>query len=319
MKKFLFLVFLIGLLLISCNSNHQETYNFFAMDTIISLTFYNVDDSKEIAGEVEDIYLKYDAVASDFSSGRNIKSVYDLNKERSVVVNEELKELIDFALEMGKKTDGYYNPFIGRLSHLWKEALAEGKLLTSDVILEELAVMHDTSISFDGFSATLVGDGNLDLGGIAKGYATNKAKEYLASIDCHSYLLNAGFSNIVLGDKFGECFSVGLLKATGNGYFYTLNLKDKSIGTSSIREQSVLIDGKYYSHLLNAKTGYPATDYDSISIIGDNSAILDAYSTACFSMPLEELKEFLALENLDFIVSKDNRLIYKSLGVDDYA
>ncbi len=319
MKKVLFLVFLIGLLLISCNSNHQETYNFFAMDTIISLTFYNVDDSKEIAKEVENIYLKYDAVAGDFTSGRNVKNVYDLNIERSININNELKELINFALEMKEKTAGYYNPFIGRLTHLWKDALAAEKLLADDVIFEELAVMQNTSITIVDSNATLIGSGNLDLGGIAKGYATNKAKEYLDSISCHGYLLNAGFSNIVLGDKFGDSFSVGLLKATKTGYFYTLNLKNKAIGTSSIREQSVLIDGKYYSHLLNAKTGYPATDYDSISIIGDDSAILDAYSTACFSMPITELKAFLALENLDFIVSKDNTLVYKSLGVDDYA
>lgn len=74
-----------------------------------------------------------------------------------------------------------------------------------------------------------------------------------------------------------------------------------------------------YSHLLNPKTGYPAMLYDSISIIGEDSKTLDAYSTACFAMELEELKTFLKNKNLEFVVAKQDKLLFQSEGVEDYA
>ncbi|MDE7161634.1 MAG: FAD:protein FMN transferase, partial [Anaeroplasmataceae bacterium] len=195
----------------------------------------------------------------------------------------------------------------------------EGKLVPEETIQEELAIMNNTSIEFDGLHAKLMGEGNIDLGGIAKGYATSKVQEYLASISCTRYLLNAGSSNIVLGNKNGKEFSVGLSKALAGGYFKTLKMKEKSISTSSIKEQHTKIDGIYYSHLLNPKTGKPATYYETLSIIGEDSKVLDAYSTACFAMDLEEIKTFLNEKNLDFIVSKDGKTLFESIGVKAYA
>ncbi len=305
--------------LVSCTQPiKMDTYTFYAMDTFISLQFYNVDEYQQIGKEVEKIYLSYDQAANDFKES-SIDNIYSLNQNRTAVISEELKELLEFSLKMKEETKGYFNPFIGRLSHLWKEALEENKLVSEEIIERELAIMKNTSLKIEENQVTLLGDGNLDLGGVAKGYATQKAKEYLDSIECHRYLLNAGSSNLVLGDKAGGAFSVGLTRALKDGYFYTLTLKDAAIATSSIREQHKKIDGNIYSHLLNPMTGKPADFYETLSIIGQDSSILDAYSTACFAMELETLKEFLSTKGLDFIVSKDGALLYKSEGVSLYA
>lgn len=318
MKKIflMFLLVLIAFLLVSCSEKiNKKSYTFFAMDTFISITFYNVEDSKDIADKVQDIYYTYDKYASDYSTGSNEMSVYDLNELREGNVTEELKAMLEFALEMQVKTNGYYNPLIGRLSHLWKDALNDMTLVADEVVTNELVIMNESKLIIEKNYVKIEGEANIDLGGIAKGFATNKAKEYLESINCTSFLLNAGSSNIVLGDKNGEEFTVGLSKALDDGYFYTLSAKDTAISTSSIKEQHVLIDDKYYSHLLNPKTGYPAMYYDSISILGPNSGILDAYTTACFCMELEEVEEFLLAEGLDYIISKDNVLLTKSAEV----
>ncbi|MDE7263637.1 MAG: FAD:protein FMN transferase, partial [Anaeroplasmataceae bacterium] len=304
----------------SCSQKEQkETYTFYAMDTFISLTFYNTENSEELARGVEDIYINYSNVADDFQSGISGFTVFDLNQKREGEISEELVELLKFSVLMQKETNGYYNPFIGRLSHLWKEALENKRLVETDIIQIEIEIMNQTSLEIEGLYVRLVGNGNVDLGGVAKGYATSKVKEYLDSMDCHSYLLNAGSSTIVLGNKNGDDFTVGLSKATASGYFEILKMKETSISTSSIKEQSVLIDGIRYSHLLNPKTGWPALFYDTVSIIGEDSKVLDAYSTALFAMDLEELKAFLEEKNLNGIVSKDNNTLYKSAGVESYA
>ncbi|MDE5856096.1 MAG: FAD:protein FMN transferase, partial [Anaeroplasmataceae bacterium] len=209
-KVYKIILILFFLLTTSCTQKEtKDTFTFYAMDTFISLTFYNVKESKDIAKEVENIYLTYENVADDFQEGRKETNVYDLNLKREADITKELKEMLEFSVEMLKDTNGYFNPFIGRLSHLWKESLEKGKLVEDGVIQEELSIMNETSLELDGLHAKLVGKGNLDLGGVAKGYATSKAKEYLDSIECHSYLLNAGSSNIVLGNKNGNDFTVG--------------------------------------------------------------------------------------------------------------
>ncbi|MCM1130590.1 MAG: FAD:protein FMN transferase [Roseburia sp.] len=318
-KVYKIILILFFVLTTSCTQQGtKDTYTFYAMDTVISLTFYNVKESKDIAKEIENIYLTYENVSDDFQEGKKETNVYDLNLKREADVTKELKEMLEFSIDMFKDTKGYFNPFIGRLSHLWKDALEEGKLVEDRMIQDELSIMNETRLEFEGLHAKLIGEGNLDLGGVAKGYATSKAKKYLDSIDCHSYLLNAGSSNIVLGNKNGKEFTVGLQKATATGYFETLTIQEKAISTSSIKEQHVEIEGKLYSHLLNPMTGYPAMLYDTLSILGEDSKILDVYTTAGFAMKLEELKAFLEEKNLDFIVSKDNKTMYKSIGMDAY-
>ncbi len=317
MKKIQLLILLfLSIFLVSCSKEVQvKDYQFYAMDTFISIRFYDVENSEEISKRVEEIYLKYDEVANDFHAGYGVTNVYDLNENRTSVVNDALLELIDFSIRMQQETNGYYNPFIGGLSHLWKDNLDQKKLPTSEEVEVEVTKMNQTSVRIEDHLVTLEGEGNIDLGGIAKGYATQKANEYLESISCSSFLLNAGASNIVLGQKKTEAFKVGLSKGFDSGYYTTLTLKDCAISTSSIKEQHVWIDDHYYSHLLNPKTGYPAEYYETFSVIGSDSGILDAYSTACFAMNLEEAKSFLVEKKLDFICSKNNELLDHSSGV----
>lgn len=320
MKRFILLFYLLlSFMLISCSKQvKMENYQFYAMDTVISIRFYNVENSQSISKEIEQIYLNYNQVADDFKSNGQNNSCYDLNINRSLKMSDEFIELLSFGLEMKEVTHGYYNPFIGRLSHLWKDALAGGQLVDEETINLELDIMNHTSIQLEGNLVSIQGDGNLDLGGIAKGYATKKVQDYLESIDCHSYLLNAGNSTIALGDKAGDCFKVGLSQATSNDYYKTIVLKNKAIGTSSIKEQQYRIENTIYSHLLDAKTGKPAMKYDSISIIGTDAGLLDAFSTACFSMELDQIEELLSAYGYDFICSKNNELFHQSVGVNAY-
>lgn len=318
MKKKVMILFTMFLLVVCSSCSTKPTvsrHTFFAMDTFISVTFYSETESEQYASEIEHIYLKYDAVASDYTSAENQKSVYDLNRDRSVIASNELLELVRFALVMQDETSSYFQPFIGKLSHLWKESLDTKEIPSNGSIQELLNEIKNSFLEIEDNRITIYGMANLDLGGIAKGYATQKAKEYLNSVSCSNYILNAGTSNIVLGNKLGDFFSVGLLKAFEDGYYKILNVKDISIGTSSIREQNATIDDKIYGHLINPFTGYPANYYDTLTILGEDSGRLDAYSTAVYAMDLETAISFLESKNLDWIACKNDVVCYESEGV----
>lgn len=316
----LILVF-IALFITGCSQGIRIQHNppIYALNTTIDVTFYNVENGEEHYKNIKKIYQDIDKVSSDFSSNYDETSVYDLNNKRSIIASDILINLVKEALYYMEKTNGYYNPFIGRISHIWKNVINTGVLPSEAKILEELNIMNNTSIIIDGNTLTLVGDGNLDLGGIAKGYASELAYQYFKENEINGYLIDAGNSSILAGNKAGKAFRLGLINPNNNKYYATVRLIDKNIATSSPHHQKRMIDGKIYHHLINPKTGYPSNLYSALSIVGDNNTALDVLSTAMFSMELDDIKYYENKFAVKAIVLKDNDIYYKNEGCDFYA
>ena len=177
MKKIFLFVLIIGFILPLFSCKTLEVHSclpIYAMDTTIEVTLYNDKDADKHYNEVKKIYQRYDKISSDFVSNEEKNSLYDLNEKRQIEANPELKELLEVSLEYMEKTDGYFNVFMGRLTHLWKDALKDGMILEDSVIVEELEIIEHTTLDIREDKITLNGEGNVDLGGIAKGYATEK-------------------------------------------------------------------------------------------------------------------------------------------------
>ena len=311
----LLFIFIIIFVLISCDSVTISSPNpFFALDTVISITFYNTPDYEKHYKEIKNIYYEVNDVASDFLNS-NLDSVYYLNENRSIIASNTLKELIEYSLFYYNETKGAFNPFIGRLAHLWKDSIKNNCILDIDVINNELSIMNNTSISIVGNNISIIGDGNLDLGGIAKGYATLKASEYLKENGIDNFFINAGKSNILCGKTPYEYFRLGLDKPYGNGYFKVFDASEIAICTSSGENQNVLIEGNRYHHLINPFSGYPSNIYDSVVVLGNNSMDLDVYSTAISMMEYDDAVRFSEEHNIDIILYKDNEIIYEGKNI----
>ncbi len=322
MKRFfIFFNTLIALLfLCSCNANNQikttSLKPIYAMDTIIYINFYNVDNADSYFDDIKNIYDSYDSLSSDYEL-KNVSNVKELNDKRRIEASDDLILLLQSAISYMNITNGYYNPFIGRLSHLWKDAIKDKRIVDDSIISSELEIMNSTSIVFDGNVVSLVGDGNIDLGGIAKGFATKKVCEYLKSKNIESYLINAGESSIALGTKDSNNFKVALSAPYSNSNISVISTKNKSIGTSSGRNQNCIIDGIRYHHLLNPFTGRPADFYDNVNILNDDPLLCDVYSTAVFAMDMDMAISFANELNFDILLYKDNEIIYESQGFTD--
>lgn len=321
MKKFFIFIntLIILLFLASCYSNKIITTSLkpiYAMDTIIYINFYNVDNANDYYDDIKNIYDIYDALSSDYDL-KNASNVKTLNDDRSIIASDELIELLKIAVSYKNLTNGYYNPFIGRLSHLWKNAIKNKEVVGDEVISSELEIMNSTSIVFDGNIVSLVGDGNIDLGGIAKGYATKKVCEYLKSKNVNSYLINAGESSIALGSKNNDNFKVALGKPYNSSNISVISAKNTSIGTSSGKNQNCVVDGVRYHHLLNPFTGRPANFYDNVNVLYDDPLLCDVYSTAIFAMDKDTAINFANDLNFDILLYKDNEILYESQGFID--
>ena len=312
----LFIILMLG----SCNTLEiQSCLPIYSMDTTIQVTFYNVKDYEVHYKEIKEIYQLYDSISSDYASNSEENSIYDLNEKRTITASDELVNLVTLAVQLMEDTQGYYNPLIGRLSHVWKDAIQKKELVAEEIIQAELKVIQESSIKIEDNLISLTGQGNLDLGGIAKGYATQKAKEYLDSVNVDRFLINAGSSNVVFGHKNHKDFTIALEEPYRNSNIMIVKGNNKAIGTSSGKYQNAIIDDIRYHHLLNPFTGLPSNLYDSVNVMCNDSTLCDVYATAIFSMDLNTAKEFSKNKGIDIILFKDDAILYQSDGWNSYA
>lgn len=323
MKRTIFIFNLIVLffLLTSCGKPVEYSKPIFAMDTIINVTIYNAEE--EHLKNIEKIYMDYSNACDMFISHEG--NLCDLNNRRSVKVNKELLEVIEYSLEIEKELNGYFNILIGRITKIWKDTLHIGDNSTpvvlpdDELIQAELKIMNESKIVIDGDIVTIDGQADIDLGGVAKGYATQKVEEYLEENNITSYMINAGSSNISLGYKNKkDSYLVGLTNLDRTSYFMKLRIDNKAIVTSSIAEQNRVVDGKTYTHIINPLTGYCVDNYDIVTIVGEKSGFLDILSTTLFSMDLDMIKSYLSDKDIDIVLVKDDIILYSSEGMKEY-
>ena len=169
-------------------------------------------------------------------------------------------------------------------------------------------------ISTDDFSITLSEDQGkfyvridgvhikLDVGAIAKGYATQKVYEYLKSVPIIDFSLSAGSSSIALGqnpNREGGIYIVALtnpMKTMNTAQTYgKIFVKDTTVTTSANYEQFIMFEGMRYHHIISPVTKRPMQYYHSITMIGQDAGYLDAVATALYSMPEAMLIEWLSL------------------------
>ncbi len=310
MKKiiYIFTTLLMLISLAACNSDvTYECTPISVFDTVVTMVFYDDANYKTYYNDIKAKFNEINRISDDFNINTDKNNVYVLNDKRKVE-SGLLKDMLTKALELKEETNGYFNPFIGRLTHKWKDAIKNNNVLSSTEIEEELSLMNNTTISFDGDIIKLEGQGNIDLGAFAKGYALEWAKNYLDEKKVDKYYINCGSSSIYVANKE---LNISLSNPYSNDSI--LDFKESNIGiaTSSPKYQYSIIEGEKYHHLINPFTGYPSNIYDSVNVIGNNNMKNDIYSTAFFSMSVDDVKEFVKDKDINVILYKDNEIIYQ--------
>lgn len=299
------------------NTMKEKKGSIYAFSTYIDITlYYENQDIDNIYKEVTNILNDYNKLTNRFENYQNITNIYTINNsEEFVSVDKKLFDVILLSLDLKMETEGYFEPLIGNLSVLYKnliqtEPFDENMIPTDDMINSELEKIKNTNVVINDSSIKLEGEATLDLGAVAKGYALLKVKEYLEEVNITHYIIDAGMSSIIVGEKpIDKYYKIGLNNT--NKYF---KLKNKAIGTSSITSQLIEYNGNTYHHIINPKTGKPDNQFDTVYIIGDNPFIIDALSTAFISMTEEEIETIVeklkekGIE-IEYYLYKDNTLI----------
>ena len=316
MKNKAYLLAFLPIFLISCSSNQNPIESkIFGFGTYIEAKLF--EGNKEDIKEIENIFNTYDKLSDNYRQ-RDVTNVYSINQTNSdIEVNPKLYDLLLSSFDVVDHGAVYFNPFCGSLSKKWKESLAKKEVLSEEVINEELNKMNNSSMEFtDNNIVIRHGEAEIDLGGIAKGYTLDKVKSYLDEKEIKQYLINAGSSSVLLGEKNTKdgLFSIGL-KDVNNAY---LKLKNCFVSTSSISEQGVTIDGVKYSHIINPVTGSAINTNDAVVVITDDGYLGDALSTSMMMNSVEEIKNIENEQNVKAIVINDGKITYKNNDIEVY-
>ena len=292
------------ILLCSCsgtNTNVQNSATQIYFDTAVTLT---ADCSDEVLSAAFSLCEKYEKTLSRTREDSEVSLINSGSK----TAGRDTLEVIGKGLYYSSLTGGKFDITVADLTSLWdfKYEIVPSR----DEIAEALKNIDYQSVELSGDTIDTNGK-KIDLGGIAKGYVSDKLLEYFKSEDVKQGIINLGGNVTVFGDRF---YKVGIKKPFSDGdVFATLSLKNKSVSTSGTYERCFEKDGVTYHHILDTETGYPAeTDLLSASVIGDTSADCDALSTVCILYGLEKANALIN-ETHGFeavFIDKDYRLSF---------
>lgn len=320
MKRRVFALSLFPLLLVSCG---QVTYYSGANpDVFHSFFTWNYDTKKnDISEEINDFVFHLGRLTDPYSPS-SYENLYSVNQTNDpVVVEDDLFDILSIAVDLQEKTEGYFNPMLGKITLLWKETLFgldgekknEGGPSASEIneakkkVPALLKEMKESSIVLNEEAKTVqrIGDAHIDLGGLVKGYSVERVKKMLKDVGSSHYVINGGQSSIAVGTtKDGNPYNVSLqysVVAKENTYA----LADCDLSTSGIYEQLVYVSGEAYSHIINSKTGMPNADYSMAFLVGQDSALLDAFSTSCMIAGPEKTAEWAEKYGFEYALFDD--------------
>ncbi len=306
MKKILLLFFCI--FLTSCSAQRYSTEFFGYFDTVVSLDgkFESKGDFQRACEIVEDTVSEYHYIFDIHTNGE----LKELNEKGSLDVSDELLDAIKFGIDAENKTLGYCNIAMGSVLSLWHDAReSEVPYLPSFQLLQKMSEFTDIDkIIIEGNRVTLPEGMTLDLGGIAKGYVSDILRERLEKEGFNNLIVNMGGNVIVLGNKDGEGWKVGVKDPENEGSLAdTVSISDSSLVTSGNYERYFEYGGVRYHHIISPDTLFPSEDYLSVSILYHESRWADALSTALFSASVEDAYRILeSFSDIGVLWIKDN-------------
>ena len=300
------------------NSISQESDSFFAMDTYMTVTAYGDDESaKKAVSEARKEIERLDAL---LSTGKSDSEIGILNETGSYKVSEDTEVLIKKALDIYKSTSGAFNISIYPVMREWGFTDGSYKVPDKDTLMAALS-KADISHVIVSDSVTLTDGCQIDLGGIAKGYASSKVCEIFKQCGIDSGMVNLGGNVQTIGTKpDGSLWEIAIRDPKENVPMMVVSVNDQAVVTSGGYERYFEQDGQTYWHIMDPTTGHPAdSGLRSVSIIGDDGLTCDGLSTSLFVMGLEKAAELWAQsDDFEAVFVTDTGEVYITEGLADH-
>ena len=251
--------------------------------------------------------------------------ISEVNQNAGVVpvkVDLEVYNLVERAIKISKLTSGAFDISYASMDKIWKFDGSMKEMPTPDAIKKSVEKVGYQNIILNPKDTTIFLKNKgmkLGLGGIGQGYIADKIKALLQEKGCSSGLVNvSGDINTWGKQPNGEAWTVGIINPMNkNKVFATFPLIDSAVETSGSYEKFVNFNGKRYSHIIDPRTGYPASGIISISVFAKQTELADALATGIFVLGIEVGLDLInQLNGIECIIVDDKGGIHTSKNID---
>ena len=302
--------------------NHKVHHGVQVMGTVVDLTFWTNDEpgAKKAAKAVFEEFERVDGLMSSWLPESDVAQINSGAGSKAVVVAPEVMMLVLRAHEAGKLSKGAFDITVGAFRGLWKFDQDIDGSIPSDADVKKrsrLVNYKRVRLNKKKRSVRLARKGmRITLGGVAKGYAVDQAAAILHKRGFHNFIIQAGGDLYAAGQKDTRMWSVGIRDPRGarDAPFAVANMKDRTFSTSGDYERSLIKNGRRYHHILDPKTGRPASRSRSVTVSAADALTADIWSTALFIMgPIEGMKFVESRPDLEAVfVGADNKPLISS-------
>ena len=245
-----------------------------------------------------------DAIEDQLTVYRDHSEVSRLGRlasRRAVRVESGLFGLLDLARQIHADTGGAYDVAIGALLEAWGFVRGPRRVPADAEIREALAASGMAHVSLDAErrSLRLLRPGvRINLGSIGKGYALDRMADRLAARGARHALIHGGSSSVVArGDAHGDGrgWAVRIRHPVETtAHVAEVRLRDQALGTSAATFQHLEHEGRRLGHILDPRTGWPASGVAGASVVAPSGALADALSTAFYVGGIDLARDYCA-------------------------
>lgn len=296
-----------------------DTFN--TMTTVVAYTKTEEEFKTymgKIHSEFERLHKLYD-IYNDYEGINNIKTINDNAGVKAVQVDKDIIDLIMFSKEWYNRTGKETNIAMGSVLSIWHDYREEGRNNPDEAKIPPMEDLKEATKYTDldkvivdlEKSTVYLQDKrmSLDVGAVAKGYATEVVAKKALSEGLTSGIISAGGNVRVLGkplDGVRERWGIGVqdpdksIASEGEDTLDTIFLNNASVVTSGDYQRYYIVNGEVMHHLIDPKTLMPGKYYRAVTVVTEDSGLADFLSTTTFLLPYEESRKLVdSLEGVE--------------------
>jgi thiamine biosynthesis lipoprotein len=259
------------------------------MGTIVQMTVLDVPEERAVpaleAAMAE--MARLEQVLSEWRPDSEISQINQAAGLHPVKVSEDTLANVRVSLEVSRWSDGAFDLSWAALRGMYMFKPGEERIPSDQELKEKLPLVNYKNIVLDEKAHTVYLRKKgmlLGTGGIAKGYALEKAADILTRAGIENYMFFGGGQVVVHGKKGNRGWRVGVQHPRMDDYFAFIESERGSIATSGDYEHAFIRDGQRWHHIIDLKTGRPVQHTTAVTVISDSAFYADAIDTALFIM-----------------------------------
>lgn len=241
-----------------------------------------INDAIEEISRIERLISSWDSKSQTSEVNRNAGI-------KAVKVDKELFDLIERSIAISKMTDGAFDITYASMDKIWKYDGSMTQMPSEDAIKASVSKIGYKNIILNKDASTVflrLEGMKIGFGAIGKGYAADKAKDLLMTKGVPSGIINASGDMNTWGlQPNGEQWKVAITNPMDKSKAYgLLPISNGAVVTSGNYEKFVEFNNVRYSHIIDPRTGYPATGIISVTVFAPKAELADALATSVFVM-----------------------------------